>query len=197
MKEFYGGDLSQPTAACINYYFYESTDDLGRFVFRYRVHVNGGPKIDSVAGYYSSDSRGNIRYKLNFLGKSYSNAAKLLWILRNDCAWPVDANNKHLYVDHCDGNSENNFVWNIRPATVQQNTLNSKLSKNNTSGYVGVSWKKNRNKWEAYCRYNNKNFFCGYYTNASDAALAYNAKMIELHGSDNIEFLRLNFIDKP
>lgn len=50
-------------------------------------------------------------------------------------------------VDHIDGNIKNNSLNNLRWATSRENILNSKLSIMNTSGYKGVSYRKNR--WRA------------------------------------------------
>jgi len=50
-------------------------------------------------------------------------------------------------IDHIDGNPSNNKVNNLRQATSSQNNYNQKMPKTNTSGIKGVSWDKNRNKW--------------------------------------------------
>lgn len=41
-------------------------------------------------------------------------------------------------IDHKDGNPRNNLLSNLRPATNIQNSQNSKINSNNTSGYKGV-----------------------------------------------------------
>ena len=52
-------------------------------------------------------------------------------------------------VDHIDGNIFNNHVDNLRWVSHQQNTLNSKIAKHNTSGYKGVSYQKPDKLWVA------------------------------------------------
>lgn len=126
MIKYYNNDSSQPTAEYINSVFYESTDDSSRFVFRNKMYMGGRAFVDAIAGGYC-DCNGYISYYLTFEKKRYSNGSKLLWILKNDKPWPVDDRGKHLFVDHIDGNTENNFIWNIRPATNQHNQFNSRL----------------------------------------------------------------------
>jgi hypothetical protein len=67
------------------------------------------------------------------------------------------------FVDHIDGNSHNNHINNLRPATKVQNQWNQGLNKANTSGVKGLSWAKNCNKWFACIRYNGKNRNLGYF----------------------------------
>lgn len=189
MIRYYNNDITQPTAQYIDFHFYESTDELGRFVFRNKLTGIGRKGTDLIVGGYALQ-KDKIRYYLNFEKKRYSNGSKLLWILRNDKPWPTYDNGKHLFVDHIDGNTENNFISNIRPATNQQNQFNSKKQSNSTSGYKGVTWKKERSKWKAHCQYNGKEIFLGYYDSKEEAALAYNTKAAELFG----DYVRLNVL---
>lgn len=53
-------------------------------------------------------------------------------------------------VDHKNTKKADNRWRNLRLATHQQNILNAKLAKNNTSGRKGVSWHKGASKWSAY-----------------------------------------------
>jgi hypothetical protein len=51
--------------------------------------------------------------------------------------------------DHKDGNTLNNRRDNVRIATTSQNRVNKSKQKNNTSGFNGVDYAKNRKKWRA------------------------------------------------
>lgn len=83
--------------------------------------------------------------------------------------------NEDKLVDHifqvsngiCD-NRKNN----LRIVTQQQNSMNAKLSKNNTSGYKGVYWKKHCNKWSAAITYNGKQIHLGYFDDIEKAIKA-------------------------
>ncbi len=56
--------------------------------------------------------------------------------------------------DHKDGDSMNNYLSNIRPVSYTIQSINRRMSKNNTSGFIGVSYKKSRCAWRA--SWNNK-----------------------------------------
>lgn len=73
-------------------------------------------------------------------------------------------------VDHKKENSRNdNRKSNLRVGIHQNNMMNKKLQKNNTSGVTGVYWMKNRNKWRSEITYKNKVIQLGYFKNFDDA----------------------------
>lgn len=51
-------------------------------------------------------------------------------------------------------------------------TNKRKLNKNNTSGYRGISYKKDRGKYRAYIKYQGKDIFLGYFNDIDDAIKA-------------------------
>lgn len=89
-------------------------------------------------------------------------------------------------VDHIDGNPTNNAWANLRPATPQQNGANSKRSKNNTSGYKGVYWQKQIERWCAEIWVNRKKHFLGTFDTPEAAHAAY----VEAAKKFNGEFAR-------
>ena len=98
---------------------------------------------------------------------------------------------KGMIIDHLDGNPLNNQKNNLRICTHAENMRNSKIPKNNTSGFKGVSFVKKHNRYESSIRINNKKIYIGYYIDPIDAARAYNAAALKYHG----EFAHLNKID--
>lgn len=58
----------------------------------------------------------------------------------------------NLYIDHIDGNRDNNRVGNLRLVTNAINSRNSSFSPNNTSGVTGVSYDVYGNRWTAFWR---------------------------------------------
>ena len=61
-------------------------------------------------------------------------------------------------IDHIDSNRLNNTVSNLRWVCSQENCFNRSISTRNTSSIKGVSFNKQRNKWECYICFNNKKF---------------------------------------
>jgi len=71
--------------------------------------------------------------------------------------------------DHIKHKLYDNRKNELRKVTYSQNSMNQQLSENNTSGYTGVSFKKENNKWQAYITKNKKNIYLGYYDEFEDA----------------------------
>jgi hypothetical protein len=97
-----------------------------------------------------------------------------------------------LYVDHINGNPLDNRKENLRIVTHQQNMFNVKNYITNKSGYRGVSWHPQRNKWRARLHYLGNEIHIGVFDSKEDAARAFNKKAAELYG----EYARLNVINE-
>jgi hypothetical protein len=85
-------------------------------------------------------------------------------------------------VDHRDRNGLNCTRSNMRFSTRSQNQCNRGKMSNNTSGYKGVYWSKQKGKWHARIDYEKRAYHIGFFDNKKEAALAYDRKAIELHG---------------
>jgi len=98
---------------------------------------------------------------------------------------------KGMVVDHINGDSLDNRKENLRVCTHQENQMNRRINKDNTSGYKGVYYdaKNKKNSWYAKIMFNYKLIHIGYYKTKEEAARAYDQKAIELFG----EFAQLNF----
>jgi hypothetical protein len=90
-------------------------------------------------------------------------------------------------VDHQDGNGLNNRRGNIREAIGAGNKQNTALHSDSTSGYKGVSQKRNR--WRSRIFHNGKEIYLGSYVDAQEAARAYDRAALVHFG----DFARLNF----
>lgn len=94
-------------------------------------------------------------------------------------------------IDHIDGNGLNNSRNNLREATKKENCRNSRVAKNNKSGYKGVSKDGWTNLWIVKIEVNGKVIRGGRFKSKNQAAIKYN-KMAKLHFG---QYARLNVID--
>jgi hypothetical protein len=90
-------------------------------------------------------------------------------ILSHRLAWIYMYGYLPKYIDHINGQRDDNRIINIRKVSNQQNSLNSKISKNNTSGIKGVYWDKSRNKWTVRLSIDGK---CKFFKRFDDIDLA-------------------------
>lgn len=86
------------------------------------------------------------------------------------------------HVDHIDRNSLNNCRSNLRIANASQNASNRLKQANNTSGFKGVGWHKQRGKWDAAIRVNGKRIHLGLFDTPHAAYAAYCEAAIQYHG---------------
>lgn len=98
------------------------------------------------------------------------------------------------FLDHIDGNPINNNIFNLRPATHQENMMNQKKTKSvngksTSSKYKGVYWNKQHKKWRSRITIDGKQKHLGKFTSEIDAALAYDRASYRAFGV----FARLNF----
>ena len=104
--------------------------------------------------------------------------------------------NNESFVDHLDGNKQNNNANNLRYVSRSQNAMNSKLYATNTSNVSGVHFRKDRNKWRAYIEINNKRQNLGSFVNKEDAIKARKDAQDKYFGEFqkfNSEYERLQF----
>jgi len=85
-------------------------------------------------------------------------------------------------VDHINGNTFDCRKSNLRLCTASQNQMNKGKLKNNKSGYKGVSWNKEKNKWSAVIEINDMSILLGRFKDINDAISAYKQGSIKYHG---------------
>lgn len=117
--------------------------------------------------------------RLKILGKNYY-LHRVCWFLHHK-EWPTG------YLDHVNGDKADNRLKNLRLASSSQNSANRILAVNNSTGYKGVVYRKEFNKYLARVGANPR-IIVGYFETAEDAARAYNKAAKELYG----DYARLN-----
>ncbi len=93
-------------------------------------------------------------------------------------------------IDHISRDRLDNRKINLRHVTQQQNVQNSGMNKNNSTGYKGVYFDKQRKKYAAEIMCGRKKHYLGRFNTAREAAIAYNRKAIKLFG----EYAFLNVV---
>jgi hypothetical protein len=97
--------------------------------------------------------------------------------------WPT------FNVDHIDRSRHNNRLPNLREATHSENARNCSSAANSSSRFLGVSFYKRDQKWEATIRVDGRPTFLGRYACEIEAAKAYDAVARSVHGP----YANLNF----
>lgn len=136
--------------------------DTGVFSRRERVGRGRNGSRCGTAG--TTHSKGYVTIKVD--GKTYK-AHRLAWLYMTG-VWPADQ------IDHRDTNRSNNAFANLREATGPENSQNQiHPSRNNKSGRLGVTYRKDSGKWAAILCVNGKNVRLGSFADPDAASAAY------------------------
>jgi len=100
-----------------------------------------------------------------FYNKIYQ-AHRVVWLWVHE-RWPEND------IDHLDGDKTNNCIDNLADKTPLENNKNRAFNTNNTSGYKGVFWNKERQKWRAQIFADGRQFYLGLYETKEEAFSAY------------------------
>lgn len=129
-----------------------------------------GVSVGEVAGFINSAGYRSIR----IAGVGYQ-AHRLAW-LHHYGYWPASD------LDHINGDKSDNRIANLRDVSRKVNCENQRRpQRNNTSGFLGVSWAKNEKKWKAQISHSGKKRAIGYFSSPEKAHEAYLAVKRELH----------------
>lgn len=131
----------------------------------------GRPGAGCVAGWI--DTKGYRRIKVD--GRKYA-AHRLVWLYCYG-RWPSNQ------IDHINGIRDDNRLSNLRDATQFENMQNQRRaqSHNLSSGLLGVSWNKDRGKWQSNIWANGKKHYLGRFKTAEEAHARYLAAKAQLH----------------
>lgn len=99
--------------------------------------------------------------RLNVSGATVM-AHRAIWAWVNG-AWP------RLFLDHIDGNRQNNSISNLREVTEAESQKNLGVYKTNKSGFPGVYWSKANSRWMATVQINRRRVYVGCFVSAHEA----------------------------
>lgn len=133
-----------------------------------RRKAAGGQPVGSLAG-----ALNKMGYRQISVAGKLHYAHRLVWLAETG-AFPEDV------IDHVNRVKDDNRISNLRVVSHKQNMENTGLYAHNTSGYKGVIWDKQTNKWLARVIHSGKQVFAGRFENAYDAHQAYTRKVAQL-----------------
>jgi len=136
------------------------TYDKNTGVLRWKKKISRKIKVGEIAG-----SKAGAHWQVGMYGENYL-AHHLIWVMMTG-DWPTDE------VDHEDTDGQNNKWKNLRIATRKQNSANRGKNSNNTSGIKGVSWCKDRQKWQVGIKVNYRRIALGRYDSKEEAGEVY------------------------
>lgn len=137
-------------------------------VFTWLSKPNRSIRMGDVAGCMASGYR-----QIKIDGRLYR-AHRLAWLYVHG-KWPADQ------IDHINGVRDDNRIVNLREATQSQNQQNRTANANNTSGFPGVCWSKQKRKWRSQIKLASRNKYLGIFDTPVAAHAAYLAAKAELH----------------
>jgi hypothetical protein len=162
--------------------------DTGKLYWRerpidmFRSAAMAGAWNTKFAGKEAFTSKDTPGYHKGRIFKQFYLAHRVIWAMQTG-AWP------ERQVDHINLDRTDNRWANLRAATQAENQRNTSSREGSSSKYLGVSWRKDRNKWKACIRHNGRLRGLGTFGCEADAAHAYDKAAAQFHG----EFASLNF----
>lgn len=130
--------------------------DTGTFTWK---NARGRSRKGMLAG-----TPNHSDYILIRLDGKHVRAHRLVWLFETG-SWPTSI------LDHIDRVKDNNRFINLREATYQQNTGNTGIQKDNTSGFRGVS--RIGKKWTSQIKVSGDSVYLGYFTTPEEASKVY------------------------
>lgn len=144
-------------------------------VFVWLVSTAHRITVGDIAG--CLDGYGYLAIRVD--GRLYK-AHRLAWLYVTG-EWPSGQ------IDHCNCVPADNRITNLREASQSQNCANTHRRRHNKSGFKGVGWDREGQKWTARIRYKSRTFWLGRHETPEAAHAAYVEAAMRIHG----EFARL------
>lgn len=141
-----------------NMIYYED----GELYWREEYRTNSR-RTDKPIGSVRNHGYKATRLRLDGVYRDYSIHRLIWWLINDD--WPE-------VLDHINRNRLDNRIENLRVSTNSKNSQNMSIGKNNTSGYLGVTFQNNSWCCNLFLPKTNKHLFVSGYKDVKTAALA-------------------------
>ena len=100
---------------------------------------------------------------------------------------------KGMMVDHRNHDTLDNTKSNLKNVSMMENQQNRKgITSRNTSGFLGVCWYKQTNRWKASIRKNGRTISLGYYKDANEAGAVAHEARVKMFSNYQVESLMRN-----
>lgn len=138
-----------------------------------------------LAGTVSCTNKGSgLYYRFIHIGGVRFRAHHLVWLFEHGVIPEM--------LDHLDGNGLNNRIENLRELSMSDNIRKARVQSNNTSGYKGVSFRKDTGKWTARTKINGKYVSLGSFCTKEEAFEIYSQKVLEVAGEIHLDLITRN-----
>ena len=138
-------------------------------IFTRKIKTSNRVKIGDIASW----DNGNGYHRININGKQYY-CHRLAWLYING---HIEKN-----IDHINGLRNDNRIKNLRQSESYQNNQNLKIChKDNSSGFLGVSFDKTCNKFVSKIQIKGKSKTIGYFNTALEAHEKYLEEKRAIH----------------
>lgn len=142
----------------------------------YELHISGGVHGNNIVLFDLDDFEKVKNHK--WLINKYKRCKKeYLYVVNAEMGFMhrlIMNPEKGKVVDHIGGcnTTLDNRKSNLKICSIKENVRKSELSKNNTSGHIGVCWNKAVNKWMAFIMVDRKYKNLGYFFDIEEAVKA-------------------------
>jgi len=131
---------------------YNSTSGKLYWKFREDRDKSWNTRYAYKEAFTTIDAHGYLVGKINY--KCYK-AHRVAWALFHS-SWPTEV------IDHINRIKTDNRIDNLRDTNKSVNTLNAKLSSNNTTGIKGISYDRTRDRYVVYTTVHRKRKYLGF-----------------------------------